>query len=143
MYLQSAMYVLKGYLGHITQGKPLNESIRYIARFSDLQQTLFVGKNPWTLQEIRDLLVKTLNYLVSLIGGRIASKAENQTQADIVNHVMGIRMQQLAQLHGLHFTIDQFILAIDQASQDIIPIVTDLAKLFIIPQLHRLAQPII
>lgn len=36
MYLQSAMYVLKGYLGYITQGKSLTESISYITRFSEL-----------------------------------------------------------------------------------------------------------
>jgi hypothetical protein len=88
-------------------------------------------------------LVKTLNYLVGLIGSRIASKGENETQADIVNHKMGIRMQQLAQIHGLHFTFDQFILAIEKASQDMVPVLIDLAKLFMIPQLHRLAHPII
>ena len=33
MYLQTARYVLKNYLGYVTKGKPLADSVKYIARF--------------------------------------------------------------------------------------------------------------
>ena len=36
MYLQTAMYVLKSYLGHITKGKPLTDSVQYLSRFEDI-----------------------------------------------------------------------------------------------------------
>lgn len=62
---------------------------------------------------------------------------------DIINHKMGIRLQQLAQVHGLHFVVEQYILALAKASQDIAPLLADLCKLFAITQIHRLAQPIV
>ena len=33
MYLQTAKYILKGYVGYITKGKSLAESVSYIGRF--------------------------------------------------------------------------------------------------------------
>ena len=36
MYLQTARYVLKSYLGHATKGKPLTDSVKYIETFQDL-----------------------------------------------------------------------------------------------------------
>lgn len=36
MYLQTAMYALKSYLGYITKGKPLTESVKYMERFQDI-----------------------------------------------------------------------------------------------------------
>ena len=50
MYLQAALYVLKSYLGHITKGKPLTESVKYILRFEDIAEKEFSGKNPWTVE---------------------------------------------------------------------------------------------
>jgi hypothetical protein len=106
MYLQTARYVLKGYLGYITKGKPLTESISYIARLQDLSETKFVGKNPWSVEELRDLLVKAVGHIVGIIGARIGSKRPGETETDIINHRVGIRLQQLAQLHGLHFMVN-------------------------------------
>ena len=33
MYLQAARYALKSYLGYVTKGKPLTDSVKYISRF--------------------------------------------------------------------------------------------------------------
>ena len=33
MYLQAANYALKSYLGYVTKGKPLTDSVKYISRF--------------------------------------------------------------------------------------------------------------
>ena len=109
MYLQTARYVLKGYLGHITKGKPLADSIKYINRFQELSEVQFAGKKPWTLEEFRDVLIRSINYIVGLIGTRIASKEPGETEADIINYKVGIRLQQLAQLHGVHFMVHEFI----------------------------------
>jgi len=49
----------------------------------------------------------------------------------------------LAQLHGIHFVVDELIKAISEADPSIKPIVTDLCKLFAIGQFHRLAEPLI
>ena len=50
MYLQAARYVLKSYLGYLTKGKPLTDSVKYIARFQDLADVQFAGKKPWTIE---------------------------------------------------------------------------------------------
>ncbi len=74
MYLQTARYVLKNYLGFITKGKPLADSVKYIARIQDLADTQFTGKNPWTLEELRNVLVRSLGHIVGVIGARISNK---------------------------------------------------------------------
>jgi hypothetical protein len=63
---------------------------------------------------------------------------------DIVNFKVGLRLQQLAQLHGVHFMIDEFIQAITkEKNQSIKPLIVELGKLFAIGQIQRLAEPII
>jgi len=79
MYLQTAKYILKGYVGFITKGKSLAESVNYIGRFGELEEKRFVGKEAWTLEELRDLLVKTLKHLLTVIAGRIANKKEGES----------------------------------------------------------------
>ena len=74
MHLQAARYVLKSYLGNLTKGKPLTDSVSYISRFNDLADTQFAGKQPWTLEQLRDVLVKALHHVINLIGARIANK---------------------------------------------------------------------
>ena len=144
MYLQTARYVLKGYLGYITKGKPLTESLSYIGRLQDMSDTKFVGKNPWSIEELRDLLVKAVGHVVGIIGARISSKKPGETEMDIINHRVGIRLQQLAQLHGLHFMTNEFIKTIQaQTNPEIKQVLTDLCKLFTIGQIQRLAEPII
>jgi hypothetical protein len=109
MYLQTARYVLKSYLGYITKGKKLTESVSYIQRFEELADKNFEGKDFWTLEDFRDLFVKILNYLMSLIGGRIAGKKPGETEMDIIGTKIGLRFQQLAQLHGIHYVLNEFI----------------------------------
>ncbi len=74
MHLQAARYVLKNYLGYLTKGKPLTDSVKYIARFQDLAETQFAGKKSWTLGEARDVLVKSIAHVVGIIGARISNK---------------------------------------------------------------------
>ena len=50
MYLQTALYVLKCYMNHLTKGKPLTDSVSYIARIQDLSDTTFAGNNGWTVE---------------------------------------------------------------------------------------------
>jgi hypothetical protein len=56
---------------------------------------------------------------------------------------MGIRLQQLAQLHGIYFMINENIKAISTAEEEVRTILVDLCKLFAIGQLQKLAEPII
>lgn len=109
MYLQTAMYVLKSYIGFITKGKSLTDSVKYIARIQELSDVRFAGKNPWTVEEFRDLLVRAIGYVISKIAGRIASKEQGQKEKDVVNYKVGIKLQQLAQLHGVYFMVNQFV----------------------------------
>jgi hypothetical protein len=63
---------------------------------------------------------------------------------DIINYKVGIRLQQLAQLHGVHFMVHEFIEAINkQQTPEIRTITTELCKLFAISQIQRLAEPIV
>lgn len=89
------------------------------------------------------MLVVTLKHLLAVIGTRIANKQPGESEADIINFKVGIRLQQLAQLHGIYFIINAFINAISKAQEDIRPVLVDLCKLFAVGQLQRLAQPII
>ena len=79
MYLQTARYALKSYLGHLTKGKSLTESVSYITRFPEVAELQFAGNKPWTVYELRDVLVKVLSYLFEMIGGRVASKKPGET----------------------------------------------------------------
>ena len=75
MYLQSARYALKSYLGYVTKGKKLTDSVKYISRFEEVADLQLSGKKSWTIEELRDVLVKTLRNLIQEIGGVIAGKA--------------------------------------------------------------------
>jgi len=74
MYLQSARYVLKSYLGHVTKGKPLSDSVSYISRFQELSEKQFAGSQPWALDELRDVLIRGIGHVAGQIGERIANK---------------------------------------------------------------------
>lgn len=50
MYLQTARYVLKNYLGFMTKGKALADSVKYIARLQEFNEKQFAGKTSWTLE---------------------------------------------------------------------------------------------
>lgn len=144
MYLQSARYVLKSYLNYVTKGKPLADSVKYIARFQDLSAVSFTGKNTWTVQQLRDLVVRALSYIIGLVGTRIAGKEKGELETDIINYKVGIRLQQLAQLHAVHFMLNEFLSAIDkETNRSIKPLLEDLYKIFAIGQIQRLAEPII
>ena len=143
MYIQTARYVLKGYLGYVTKGKKPADSISYLTSFARLADTRFTGKHHWTFQEIRDALVKAIGHVLTQVGSRIAKKSAEEGEADIINFKVGIRLQQLAQLHGVHFVVDELIAAVANAEASIRAVVGDLCKVFAIGQLQRLAAPVI
>ena len=64
----------KAILGLSPREKPLTESVNYITRFEELNDKQFDGKQTWSLDELRDLLVKALSYVMGIIGARIANK---------------------------------------------------------------------
>lgn len=49
MYIQTARYILKSYLGFMTKGKKLTDSVKYIELFESISETKFSGKAPWTM----------------------------------------------------------------------------------------------
>lgn len=112
MYLQAARYVLKSYGGHLLKGKPLSDSVQYLAKFPEFAETRFFGEKAWTLDELKVLLMKSVNHIVSLVSGRITNKEKGETEADIINTKVGMRLQQLAQLHGVFYIVDSFTSAI-------------------------------
>lgn len=73
MYLQSAKYVLKSYI-NLLKGKPLSDSVLYLAKFSQEANTRFDGDKPWTVHETRTLLIKSIDYLLTVITQRLANK---------------------------------------------------------------------
>jgi hypothetical protein len=144
MYLQAARYVLKSYLGHLTKGNSLTPSVAYLARLSILADTHFAGSSPWTLTELRDVTERALGHLIGLAGDRIGQRRPGESEKDVINYAMGIRLQQLAQLHGVHLVLEQFLAAIDREScPRVKELGADLYRLFAIGQLQRLAEPII
>lgn len=48
MYIQTARYILKNYVGFKTKGKSPSDSVKYIERFNDLSNVKLEGKSPWT-----------------------------------------------------------------------------------------------
>ncbi len=75
---------------------------------------------------------------------RIQNKAETESMMEIINYKMGNRLQQLAQLHAVFFTINAFVEDIDNfATTNTKSILTDLCKIFSISQIQRLSQPIL
>lgn len=114
MYLQTAQYVLKSFLGFKFKGKKLTESVRYIASFDEFKGIKLAGNQPWTTVELRIVLIKSLSHILQIVGGKIARKKAEESEKDVINHQAGIRLQQLAQLHGVLFVLDQFTSAIDR-----------------------------
>lgn len=144
MYIQTARYILKSYLGHLTKGKTLSDSVKYIEQFGNLSEVKFNGKSKWTIEELRTVILKGLQYVLGVITSRIANKQPGESEMDIINYRVGNRLQQLAQLHGLYFTIDAYIKALNlELTPEIKPLLNDLCKLFAINQIHRLSEPII
>jgi len=74
MYLQAARYILKSYGGHMLKGKPLTDCVSYIAKFGEVAEINFAGKQPWTLPDLRNLLLKSINYIIGVITARLGDK---------------------------------------------------------------------
>jgi hypothetical protein len=96
------------------------------------------------VKELRLTLLKGLQFVLGIVMSRLQSKSEGESTIDIMNHKIGIRLQQLAQLHAVIFTANAFIGDIErETNPGIKPILDDLCKLFIIGQIQRLSSPII
>ena len=109
MYIQTARYILKSYLGLLTKNKPLTDSVKYLATFPSLAHAKFSGETPWTCHDLRTALLKGIQYVLGVITARLAAKQQGETEMDIINYKVGLRLQQLAQLHGVYFTLNAFI----------------------------------
>ena len=79
MYLQTARYILKSYLGYMTKGKPLTESLQYLSRLQELNDKQFSGKESWTLMDLRDAVARAVGHIVTVIGNRISNKEKGET----------------------------------------------------------------
>ena len=76
--------------------------------------------------------------------GRLQSKGKDGSTIDIMNHKLGNRLQQLAQIHAVIFTVNAFVGDIEaETNASTKPILSDLCKLFSIGQIQRLSAPII
>jgi hypothetical protein len=113
MHLQSARYVLKSYKAHLLKGKPLSDSVQYLAKFAEVADLQLSGPKPWTLSDFDNVFLKSIQYVITVISSRMANKQPGETDADIINYKVGLRLQQLAQLHGVYYVFDTFRKAID------------------------------
>lgn len=144
MYIQTARYIIKSYVGLLTKKKPLTDSVKYLETFPTLADTKFYGKAPWTVEDLRTVLLKAVQHVLGVITTRLANKQPGETEMDIINYKVGTRLQQLAQLHGVYYTVNAFIEANDrELTPEIKPLLNDLCKLFSIGQIQRLSEPIL
>lgn len=74
MYIQTARYILKSYIGHLTKNKPLTDSVKYLADFPSLTESRFYGKKPWTVHELKTVLLKAIQHVLGVITNRLSAK---------------------------------------------------------------------
>lgn len=79
MYIQTARYILKSYLGFITKGKKLSDSVKYIEKFQAVQDVKFFGKTSWTAYDLRTVLLKGIKYVLGTIASRLMNKEKRET----------------------------------------------------------------
>jgi hypothetical protein len=90
------------------------------------------------------VLLKAIQHVLGVITARLSAKQPGETDMDIFNYKVGLRLQQLAQLHGVYYTVNAFIEANErELTPEIKPVIEDLCKLFAIGQIQRLSEPII
>jgi len=56
------------------KGKPLSDSVQYLAKFGEVADLQFFGEKPWTASELRNLLLKSLQYIITVISNRLTNK---------------------------------------------------------------------
>ena len=143
MYIQTARYVIKNYLA-LLKGKKVAESVKYVSELEAVSDLQLSGKQEWTLKELRLTLLRGLQFVLGVVMDRLQSKTEEESAIDIMNHKLGNRLQQLAQLHAVIFTVNAFVGDIESEPRPSArPILEDLCKLFSIGQIQRLSEPII
>ena len=76
MYIQTARYILKSYIGLLTKGKTPTDSVKYLEKFNDIKQAKFFGKKPWTIEDLRTVLLKSIQHVLGVITTRLANKKE-------------------------------------------------------------------
>jgi hypothetical protein len=79
MYIQTARYILKSYIGFLTKGKPLTESVKYLEQFNSLGDVKFFGKAPWSSEDLRTVLLKGIQHVLGVITARLNSKQAGET----------------------------------------------------------------
>jgi hypothetical protein len=69
------------------------------------------------VDELEKVLIKSLQYVIQLVGEKMAAKEGGISEKDIINKKVGIRLQQLAQLHAVYYMVHQFIHVICQEKE--------------------------
>jgi hypothetical protein len=134
---------MKNYLA-LLKGKPVAESLKYVSELGGVGDLQLSGKQEWTLKELRLTLLRGLQFVLGVVMSRLQSKSKEESTIDVMNHKLGNRLQQLAQLHAVIFTANAFVADIDaETHPSAKPILNDLCKLFMIGQIQRLSSPII
>jgi len=134
---------MKNYLA-LLNGKPVAESVKYVSELDGVSDLQLSGKHDWTLKELRLTLLRGLQFVLGVVMSRLQSKGNEESTIDIMNHKLGNRLQQLAQLHAVIFTVNAFIGDIEaETHPSTKPILSDLCKLFTIGQIQRLSSSII
>lgn len=72
MYLQTARYIIKSFLGHL-KGKPLTDSVKYLATLNKDTAPL-AGKTEWTLNELSEALLGGIRHVLKVSLTRIQQK---------------------------------------------------------------------
>jgi hypothetical protein len=137
MYFQTARYILKSYLLHTNKNKPLARSVAYLAQFPQLTRLRFEGKQPWSIDDLETLLVRALSHVIGVVSFKLAEKGPTKSEKE---EKVGLRMQELAQLHGVYTMVSQFSQTIDQCDKlELKPLLQELCRLFAVSQIQRLA----
>jgi acyl-CoA oxidase len=88
--------------------------------------------------------VKALSHVIKQATMRLAKKGPKETERQIIDEKLGVRLLQLAQLHGVYTMVNQLSKVIEGCdNSEIKALIQDLCKLFAAGQIQRLAEPII
>jgi hypothetical protein len=67
-----------------------------------LAQVSFTEKQPWSIGELSNVLVKAISHVIKQVTTKLGKKGPKETERQIIDEKIGLRLQQLAQLHGVN-----------------------------------------
>jgi hypothetical protein len=56
------------------KGKTLTDSVQYLSKFAEVADIQFAGKTTWNISDLRNLLLKSIQYIITVITARLANK---------------------------------------------------------------------